>query len=210
MPPGRLAGHLRQQIPAIYYFYVMPAAGLLAHPLRSRLQRPIPQVYAASQCQNRGKSWLRQRRSSSSSAREDHQGIYSVDVSFARMGGIKVGSRLDRVSHWEEVAKKCGYCLQRMAQECGMSRQHLRRYFQQQLHLNPKTWLDDLRWRSASARLTKGEAIKVIAADLQFKHASHFSKFVKRMAHQTPREYQAKSSQSITKSSQNITNVPKG
>ena len=113
-----------------------------------------------------------------------------------------MSSRLDRVDRWEDVARKCGYSLQRMTQECGMSRQHLRRYFQQQLQLNPKRWLDDLRWRAASARLARGEAIKAIAADLQFKHVSHFSKFVKRMAQQSPREYQAKSSQGIT-------NVPK-
>ena len=76
-----------------------------------------------------------------------------------------------------------------------MSRQHLRRYFLEQFHLNPKDWLDHLRWRQAAARLAKGELVKAVSSEMQFKQQSHFAKFFKRMAHQTPTEYQKKCSQ---------------
>jgi len=89
-----------------------------------------------------------------------------------------------------------------MARECGMSRQHLRRYFLEQFQVNPKEWLDNLRWREAAARLAKGEQVKVVSAELHFKQQSHFTKFFKRLACETPSKYQAKCSQRIT-------NVPK-
>ena len=114
-----------------------------------------------------------------------------------------MSSRLDRISHWEDLAEKCGYSLHSMTKACGMSRQHLRRYFQQQLQLNPKEWLDDLRWRAASEQLAKGEPAKVVAANLQFRHPSQFSRFVKRMARQTPQNFQVKCSRMAT-------NVPEG
>jgi AraC family transcriptional regulator len=105
-----------------------------------------------------------------------------------------MSSRLDRIKSWELLAARCGYCLDRMARECGMSRQHLRRYFLEQFHISPKDWLDDLRWRRAAARLAKGEMVKAVSSELNFKQQSHFSKFFKRLARQTPSQYQAKCS----------------
>lgn len=109
-----------------------------------------------------------------------------------------MSSRLDRIKDWKPLAAQCGYSLQAIAHACGMSRQHLRRYFQQHLAVNPKQWLDTLRWADACARLKHGEPIKSIAIELGFKHVSHFTKFVKAHTNQTPREFQSKCSSDIT------------
>jgi AraC-like DNA-binding protein len=113
-------------------------------------------------------------------------------------GGVAVSSRLDHIKDWKTLAAQCGYSLQSIAQACGMSRQQLRRYFKQHLQVNPKQWLDMLRWADACARLRRGEPIKSVSIELGFKHVSHFTKFVRAHANQTPREFQSKCSSYIT------------
>lgn len=65
----------------------------------------------------------------------------------------------------------------------------LRRYFQEQFGVSPKPWSDNLRLRGATEHLMKGMAAKTVSADFDFKQPSHFTKFVKRLAWATPREY---------------------
>jgi len=105
-----------------------------------------------------------------------------------------MSSRLDHIANWEGVAARCGYCLDTMARECAISRQHLRRYFLDQFHISPKEWLDDVRWREAAARLARGEQPKRVSIELSFKQQSHFTRFFKRLARQTPGKYQAECS----------------
>jgi AraC-like DNA-binding protein len=105
-----------------------------------------------------------------------------------------MSSRLDQVPSWEALAARSGYCLDAMAWACGVSRQHLRRYFLDQFEISPKAWLDKLRWREAAARLARGEQPKAVSIELRFKQQSHFTKFFKRLARQTPGRYQAKCS----------------
>jgi AraC family transcriptional regulator len=105
-----------------------------------------------------------------------------------------MSSRLDHIANWEGVAARCGYCLDAMARECRISRQHLRRYFLDQFQISPKDWLDDLRWREAAARLARGEQPKRVAIELCFKQQSHFTRFFKRLTRQTPGKYQAQCS----------------
>jgi AraC family transcriptional regulator len=109
-----------------------------------------------------------------------------------------MSSRLDHIANWEALAAHCGYCLEVMARECRISRQHLRRYFLDQFQTSPKEWLDDLRWREAARRLARGDQPKAVSIELHFKQQSHFTKFFKRLARQTPGQYQAKCSLSTT------------
>jgi AraC-like DNA-binding protein len=105
-----------------------------------------------------------------------------------------MSSRLDHIANWEGLAAHCGYCLDTMAGECGISRQHLRRYFLDQFQIGPKEWLDEVRWREAAARLARGEQPKRVSIELSFKHQSQFTRFFKRLARQTPGKYQAQCS----------------
>ena len=101
-----------------------------------------------------------------------------------------MSSRLDRVQDWKALAGQCGYSVERMAQEKGMSRQQLRRYFQKRLGGNPKDWLDLKRLEEAARRLAKGEPVKLVAAELKFKHASDLTRFFRRMTGQSPHTFQ--------------------
>jgi AraC-like DNA-binding protein len=101
-----------------------------------------------------------------------------------------MSSRLDRIKDWDKLAVRCQFSLQQMARDCSISPRQLRRYLQDQLQVNPKEWLDDLRWRAAATQLSKGDAVKSVAMDVGFKHTSDFTRFFKRLARQTPSKYQ--------------------
>jgi len=101
-----------------------------------------------------------------------------------------MSSRLDRIRDWEKLAAECDYCAKKLAVRCRVSRQHLRRYFEEQFHVAPKTWLDDLRVRAAKARLKNGDAVKEVSADCHFRQPAAFTRFFKRLARTTPANFQ--------------------
>ena len=101
-----------------------------------------------------------------------------------------MSSRFDRVDDWKTYAAQCLYSITRMAHGKQMSRQHLRRYFQQNLGTNPKEWIEVQRLEAAMRLLKAGKAVKEVAAELGFGHACDFSRFFHRKTGQTPRELQ--------------------
>jgi AraC-like DNA-binding protein len=76
-----------------------------------------------------------------------------------------------------------------LAGRVGLSQNHLIRLFRQDLQTTPIQYWDRLRVEHARHRLLQPETrIKEVAAELGFKHLSHFSKWFKKHSGITPRE----------------------
>src|SRR5688572_8597084 len=100
-----------------------------------------------------------------------------------------MSSRLDRITDWEVRALKCSYSAAALARECEVSSRELRWYFQRAWRMSPKKWLDTLRARVALALLQTGALVKTVAAEVCFKHASAFIRFIKRLTGKTPLQW---------------------
>jgi AraC-like DNA-binding protein len=92
-----------------------------------------------------------------------------------------MASRLDRVQNWEHLAREYGYQIPQIAKRQHVSERQLRRYFRRRFGVTAKEWLDTLRARDATEQLVRGDLVKTVSGDLNFKQRSHFSKFVKRV-----------------------------
>ncbi len=79
-----------------------------------------------------------------------------------------------------------------MAESMGMTREHLTRSFSRDFGVGPKGFLNGQLMRRAAARLsTTNPPVKVIAAELGFGNAFHFSRFFKRYTRLSPTAYRA-------------------
>jgi AraC-like DNA-binding protein len=105
----------------------------------------------------------------------------------------EMSKRLERIKDWKELAVDCGFQLEVMAKRCGVSERTLRRHFQRQFSINPKTWVDRKRAGIAAEHLRNGDSVKTTAADLQFTQRSQFSKFFKRVSGTAPGHYAQRS-----------------
>ena len=85
-------------------------------------------------------------------------------------------SRLDAIADWKRVARKCGYRVDKIAQNVGLTTREIERYFSKRYRLSPKEWVDNLRMADARRCLQRGMTIKEVALRLGFKHAQDFSR----------------------------------
>jgi AraC-like DNA-binding protein len=104
-----------------------------------------------------------------------------------------MSARLDRKGDLQSLAADCSYCVKKMARRLGMSPRQLRRRFHREFNTTPKHKIDEWRARKITDQIQQGESVKVAAQELSFKHASHASKFVRRVLHASPRDYRPSS-----------------
>lgn len=91
-----------------------------------------------------------------------------------------MGSRLDRITDWEDRARKTAYQVSRLARQAETSRQHLNRHFHARIGLSAHQWIDQLRMEDGLLLLRQGRPIKEIAQELGYQHATHFSRAIRR------------------------------
>ena len=101
-------------------------------------------------------------------------------------GRKNVNSRLDRVKDWRGLARNAKYQVHSLAKICGVSERQLRRYVFEHLKRRAKHWLDELRAEAARKDFERGELAKAASNDVQFNHASNFTRFAKRVLGKTP------------------------
>lgn len=100
-----------------------------------------------------------------------------------------MASRLDGVADWEERARSARYFATRLADQCGVSRRQLNRFFLTEFKIPTKQWLeqrqrvDSLRW------LKSGALIKEISEHLGFATASGFTRAFNGWYGVPPREF---------------------
>jgi len=90
-------------------------------------------------------------------------------------------SRLNRIENWQSEARNSGFDMQRLAERCGVTQRHLRRYFQAARRESLREWLHAARLHEASELLKQGLLVKEVADITGFKRASHFSRVFKLM-----------------------------
>jgi len=100
-----------------------------------------------------------------------------------------MSARLDRQYDLESLAAECGYSVMKMAHRLGKSPRQLRRLFHAEFNATPKQKVDEWRARKITDQIRSGDPVKFAAQEVSFKHASHASKFVRRVLHASPRDY---------------------
>lgn len=100
-----------------------------------------------------------------------------------------MSSRLDRRKDWEKLAAQSHYSVAEMARQCKVSRRQLLRFFVEHFKKTPKHWIDEVRASAAAQELSRGELAKTISSNVNFKHQSNFTRFIKRVKGTTPRNY---------------------
>ena len=98
-------------------------------------------------------------------------------------------SRLDKVKDWDAVATECHFQVHAVARKFQVTDRQLQRYFQRHFATTPKAWMDARRIDIAIAHLMKGESVKAVANNLNFKQPSTFSNFFKRHKGTSPSNY---------------------
>lgn len=84
-----------------------------------------------------------------------------------------------RKAHWNDLAVRSNYNVQRMAYLTGISVRQLQRYFQKDFGCAPREWLHEKRMMAAFLRLGNANSVKEVAFDLGFKQVSHFCRAFK-------------------------------
>jgi len=92
-----------------------------------------------------------------------------------------MGSRLDRITDWDDRARKAGYRTAVIALEAGVSRRQLNRYFHLRHGVVAHLWIERLRIDAALRLLQQGRLIKEIAFVLGYKNCTHFSRAFRRV-----------------------------
>jgi AraC-like DNA-binding protein len=83
--------------------------------------------------------------------------------------------KLAAVDNWPKRAKDAGYCAQRLARALRQDERTLRRFFAKRFGRSTHQQLESFRQLEATQLAKSGVQAKVIAIDLNFKNASHFS-----------------------------------
>ena len=100
-----------------------------------------------------------------------------------------MGSRLDRITDWEEWARRAKYRAPRLAKALETTSRHLRRYCAQQFGHSTQAWLNLLRLRESRRLLAQGQQVSSVAYELDFKQVSHFCTAFKRAYGMTPASF---------------------
>jgi AraC-like DNA-binding protein len=93
------------------------------------------------------------------------------------------------IQDWPERAAAAHWCVQRLADGCGMTVTQLQRFFQETWGQCPREWLNAERMRRAGELLERRERIKDIADKLGYGHQRNFSTAFTRHFGYNPREH---------------------
>ena len=91
-----------------------------------------------------------------------------------------MGSRLNKVGDWEELAKASNYSASLLAKRCSVSLRQLERFFLYKTNQSPHQWLNELRQEQALKLMSGSCLAKEVAQQLGYKQAAHFSREFKR------------------------------
>jgi AraC-like DNA-binding protein len=90
---------------------------------------------------------------------------------------------------WIRLARQCGYSASNLSKQLHISRRQLQRCARMVLHQGAQHWLSDQRMRVAAEMLRRSSSIKMVALELGFKQANHFSREFRRVHGLSPSEY---------------------
>jgi AraC-like DNA-binding protein len=90
-------------------------------------------------------------------------------------------SRLHDIKNWLEQSRQANWCAATLAKNCGVSLRTLERYFKDKMGKSPKKWLCEQRKQQGSELMQVGSSVKETAAQLGYKHATHFSRDFKQL-----------------------------
>lgn len=102
-----------------------------------------------------------------------------------------MGSRLDQIKEWSDMARRVSYSVQRLARSLDISERQLHRYFKDHFGDSPRHFLETLRMKDAARALSEGGSVKEVAYQVCFKQASHFSRVFKRTLGRVPSDHTA-------------------
>jgi AraC-like DNA-binding protein len=102
---------------------------------------------------------------------------------------VGMNSRLSQITDWKAMAKLAHYSPKQLASRCKTSLRQLERYFNRTLAISPKKWLNQIRQQRAKELIQAGCFVKQVAAHLDYKQATHFSREFKRHHGVTPTEF---------------------
>ncbi len=100
-----------------------------------------------------------------------------------------MGSRLDRLNDWQDLARKAQYNAKVLAERCQVSLRQLERFWKESFQETPQSWLNQCRFSEAQALLQEGCPVKEVAFRVGFKQSSHFCREFKRHTGCTPNEF---------------------
>jgi hypothetical protein len=90
-----------------------------------------------------------------------------------------VNSKLNHIQNWPELALQANWSAAKLAKLCGISARTLHRHFLKHLAKSPKVWLAEQRQLHAFTLLRAGSSIKEIAASLNYKQQTNFTRHFK-------------------------------
>jgi transcriptional regulator GlxA family with amidase domain len=85
-------------------------------------------------------------------------------------------SRLGIVTDWEARAERVRYRVSPLADDCGVTPRHLRRFLRLKFGKSPLQWMAEKRLARAAALLQQASLVKQAAAEAGFKNPAHFSR----------------------------------
>jgi AraC-like DNA-binding protein len=85
-------------------------------------------------------------------------------------------SRLDSVTDWEARAARSAYCVSELAEDCGVTERHLRRYLRLRFGESPRDLLAEVRLARGAALLRQAAFVKEAAAEAGFNSPAHFTR----------------------------------
>lgn len=94
-----------------------------------------------------------------------------------------------RILEWERLAAQSGFRVSMMAELCAMSTRQLERQFAELLRISPHRWMRELQCRLAKDLIERGEQVKSVACDLNFRDTSHLCREFKRLYGAAPKNY---------------------
>lgn len=114
-----------------------------------------------------------------------------------------MGSRLDRITDWEDRARVAGYQAAALARSIGATPRHLQRYLLRRFGVSPRDWLRQLQMADARRLLDNDQLVKEAAHQVGFQNSTHFSRAFRRQFGMNPASYVNPSAPSSTKLSEN-------
>ena len=84
--------------------------------------------------------------------------------------------RLERITDWPERATRANWCVQTLAEHCGVSLSTLERHIKRQFGACAHDWMEQMRMQRAVKLLLDDFSVKHTALELGYKYAQHFSR----------------------------------